>query len=842
MPKQIVVVGSPGCGKTEAATGFVEDWFKHGVDSREIAYLAFTKAAANEAASRIIGEDEQGFDEDVAKRFPYFRTIHSLAYQGLRKEFPDTRLMTTADMKRFGEWSSMDGTFLCDKWEDLAAVYQKLQGGGKTEWDDCIRAYTVSRMSCRTLDQVEQTRVKMSRKAEQSIGQVDASAYLAFVKKYEAYKNDNGLIDFTDMLVHALTKMKPIEGVRHVVIDEAQDLSPICVALCDRLFQNAETTFWAGDEDQCQPAGTMVTLIDDRKVPIESLKVGDRVRSFNRHAAYLTGRPAGHGSGGGVVLGISKRLYTGTLFTVSAGGRQTLATDNHRFLIRWTKEARFGKTCVTYIMQRGSNFRTGWCQLFNIDGKFHLNCRGNNEKADRIWILGVHKDRTEASVHESVVAAKYGIPTVTFEPVNGANHLTRSAIDQIFAEVGNCSTKVRFCLKDHGRSFDFPLYCRGPKARTKTTIMEVVACNLIPEMMAVPVDVGKELPEWVPISLSTKQVEGLEVYGLNIDRFHTYVADDIAVHNCIYLFSGADPKLFIDRYRKADSKVLLRQTHRFGQEVWDLANGVIRKVSERIPKTVFGREGMKHHLSVSGEFEPFIMDKDHEALILHRHVLGCQALSVAYRNAGMPFRNERGDDPLGYGKRVENFRTLNDLADGKMVPGTAATEFITDFVPSRMPDEEGSPKWLVPRGAMKKLNAEPIPGSVNLYDLQNSKMLTPEGVEAIRMRSYNVFEHSEDFEFYHKVLENGYKLVGSNIPVITTIHGSKGRQAEKVVVFSEMSKKCWEDADSEHRLAFVAMTRTKGELQVCAQQTVEWAKENYDYPIRKGLNKKGSNG
>jgi len=528
-------------------TGYTQDWFKSGIDSREIAYLAFTKAAANEAASRIIGGEDDGFDEDIAKRFPYFRTIHSLAYQGLRKEFPDTRLMTTADMKRFGEWSSMDGTFLCDKWEDLATVYQRLQGGGKTEWDDCIRAYTISRMSCRNLDQVEQSKVKISTKAAQSIGQVDISAYLAFVKKYEAYKNDNGLIDFTDMLVHALTKMRPIEGVKHVVIDEAQDLSPICVALCDRLFQNAETCFWAGDEDQA-----------------------------------------------------------------------------------------------------------------------------------------------------------------------------------------------------------------------------------------------------------------------------------------VYVFSGADARLFIDRYEKSH-KIHLRQTHRFGQEVWDKANKVIGQVSHRIPKTIFGKEGMKHHLSVSGTFEPFVG----EALILHRHVAGCQSLSVAYRNAGMPFRNERGDDPLGYGKRVENFRTLNDLADGKAVPGDAATEFITEFVPSKMP---GTSTWLVSRGSMKKLNAQPIPGSVTIHDLQSSKVLTAEGADAIRRRYYNLFKHSEDFEFYHQVLDNGYKLSGPNIPVITTMHGSKGRQAKKVVVFSEMSKRCWEDEDSEHRLAFVAMTRTEGALQICAQQTVDWAKMNYDYPIKKDSN------
>ena len=543
MPKQIVVIGSPGCGKTTAMTRFTDDWFKHGVDSQEIAYLAFTKAAANEAAGRIIGEES--FDEDIAQRFPYFRTIHSLAYRGLTKEFPDMRLMTTADMKRFSQWSSLEGTFVFDKWEDLASVYQKLQGGGKTEWDDCLRAYTISRISCRNAAEVEKARFEVSEKAKKAIGQVDAGAYLAFVAKYETYKNDNGLVDFTDMLVHALTKMKPIEGVRHVVIDEAQDLSPICVALCDRLFENAETCFWAGDEDQA-----------------------------------------------------------------------------------------------------------------------------------------------------------------------------------------------------------------------------------------------------------------------------------------IYIFSGADAKLFINRYNKSDSQIHLQQTHRFGQDVWNEAEKVIQKVTLRIPKTVYGLEGKKSNLSVSGQFEPFVG----EALILHRHVAGCQEIAAIYRNAGMPFRNERGDDPLGSGKRVDNFRTLNDLADGKSVPGIAATEFIREFVPSLMPDKSG--RRLVALGAMKKLKNEAIPGEVTLYDLQNSKLLTSEGAEAIRMRYYNVFDHSEDFEYYHRVIEKGYKLGGKEIPTITTMHGSKGRGSPKVVVFSEMSRKCWDDEDSEHRLAFVAMTRTEGILQICAQQTVDWAKGNYDYPIK----------
>lgn len=550
MPKQIVVIGPPGTGKTTAMVRFTEDWFKNGVDSREIAYLAFTKAAANEAASRIMGEEEG--DDQMAERFPFFRTIHSLAYRGLRREFPDMRLMTTADMKGFSKWSGLEGTFNFDKWEDIAAVYQRIQGGGKTEWDDCLRAYTISRISCRTESELERAKVEMSRKAMLSLDKVDLDdlqwVYQSFIEKYERYKSDNGLVDFTDMLAFALTKMSPINGVRNVVIDEAQDLSPICVALTDRLFQNSEKIYWAGDEDQA-----------------------------------------------------------------------------------------------------------------------------------------------------------------------------------------------------------------------------------------------------------------------------------------IYLFSGADARLFIDRFKKADQTIFLRETHRFGQEIWDLAEIVIRHVSERIPKTVIGMKGRVHDISLRGQFEPFVEN----ALILHRHVAGCQWLSQQYRSDGLPFRNERGDDPLGSHKRIENFRTLNELADGKAVTGPAATEFIADFVPSFIADDQGR-RQLVVRGAMKKLKAESLTGTLNLGDLQRANILTSEGVEAIRMRYYKVFDHSEDFEYFHRVMDNGYKLTGENMPTITTIHGSKGRQSKRVVIFSEMGKKCWQDADSEHRLAFVALTRTEGVLQICAEQTVPWAEHKYDYPVKAG--------
>jgi superfamily I DNA/RNA helicase len=118
-------------------------------------------------------------------------------------------------------------------------------------------------------------------------------------------------------------------------------------------------------------------------------------------------------------------------------------------------------------------------------------------------------------------------------------------------------------------------------------------------------------------------------------------------------------------------------------------------------------------------------------------------------------------------------------------------------------------------------------------DLVQAKLLTEKGADVIRSQDYRTLKHSEDLEFYHRVKENGYSLEGKEIPTITTIHGSKGRQAPSVVVFDETGAKCFDDPDSEHRLAYVASTRTQGELQICAERTVEWAHRRYDYPVPK---------
>jgi len=809
-----VLVGPPGTGKTTAGILIARDWIESGVLQDEVAYLSFTKAAAREAAGRIVDSNDP-----EAERFPYFRTIHSLAYMGLRLARQDLRVITTSDMKKFSKETGYDGVYSVHEWEDIADVLNGMQNSGKTEYDKSMAAYTLTRVLAKSESDINKARLHPASFACRSIGVDDPDVYRAFVKKYEKFKAENGVIDFTDMLEFALLKMPAMDKVERVVIDEAQDLCPLHHEIIRKLFAPSKETWWIGDDDQCQPGSTMVTMEDGSSKPIKDVRKGDRVLSWDQKSQYTLKRE---------VSDVASRLYSGRMIGVSAGTERTEATPNHKFVIRWVNSARFGKTCVTYLMRRGSRWRVGWCQLFNSDGALHLNIRANVERADAVWILGVHKNRTDASVHESVVAASYGLPTVPFRPVNGATHITEESIERIFCEIGDRTDSAIRCLEDHGRDVKWPLIDKvSEKGRHRSTIMEVRACNLIPEMMMVPLPGSSyKDTEWDVIQLDVKDVQKVRVFSLDVERSHTYIANGIITHNCIYRFSGAAPHLFLDRIRTADHRILLRQTHRFGQEIVDFSAKIIRRVKDRVDKEIIGvadRDGFP--VSVGG-FSPVAGN----VLILHRHIAGCQAVAKLYMDAGIPFRNERGKDPLNAPNRLKGWRAIDELSRGMSVHAGLVKTMLDELVPSTA-NMDGEERRLVVHGAKKKMETFTFERS-SLEDLVQIEVLTAAGASAIKNRLYQVMRHGDDLKFYDRVTKNGYSLDGQNVAKITTIHGSKGRQADEVVVFSEMSNRCWQDDQTEHRLAYVAATRTRGNLQVCSERTVDWARTQYNYPLK----------
>ena len=319
-----------------------------------------------------------------------------------------------------------------------------------------------------------------------------------------------------------------------IFVDECQDLTLAQLRLVQSALHQDGRILAVGDPAQCHPPGVMVTTTEG-SVPIEQLdRTRHRIRPWDRNAQRVVGARA---------FDIGTRHFDGELVIVQAAGATLPSTPTHKFLCRWSD--RTARTCVTYLMWRPDlGYRVGWCQLFNKSGTFHLGHRARIEDAERTWILKAHKGRTEASLYESYVAATYGLPTMTFEPVHGAIHLTTEAITQFFTSLNREEQDARGvrCLTAHGLDTELPIYpWPGKHIRDhqgRPTYFKCYAVNLIPEMMLIPTD--QETNHWAPIQAVPRCHYVGPVYSLDVDENHTYVANGLVTLNSIYGWRGAD--------------------------------------------------------------------------------------------------------------------------------------------------------------------------------------------------------------------------------------------------------------------------------------------------------------
>lgn len=287
--------------------------------------------------------------------------------------------------------------------------------------------------------------------------------------------------------------------------------------------------------EPCQPAGTMVRT-PDGEVPIEKLKPGDRVLSWDSYS----GAVKGYRNGAYPVLTAS-RHYDGTLYGVTVGDKRTWTTDNHEFSVRFNPNAR--KNYCTYLMRRGDRWRVGIARAYDAR-QFGLKTRFNQEQADEVWLIAMHEDKTAAQVYEQILTVKYGIPYTVWDTsrmAKGAKR-TEEQIAQIYDALD--ADKMREgalrLLHDHHRSERFPfINAESKRARFSTrSTARVAACNLVPELMQVPVPTEPAKQpnfEWQGITEIAHQTEySGEVYSLGVATHGHYIADGIITHNCWY--------------------------------------------------------------------------------------------------------------------------------------------------------------------------------------------------------------------------------------------------------------------------------------------------------------------
>jgi superfamily I DNA/RNA helicase len=225
------VVGPPGTGKTFTLMQRIEELLAAGLGPDDICYCSFTKAAILEAKRRV--EELFGFPDD---QVPYFGTLHSLAFRrlGLRRD----------DVLSSKEWQSFceERGLGYSEQKDAGPDDDPFEPVGDEEGDIYRRFYDWARNCLLPLD------IAVN-EFEPSSMNWDRGRALWFCREFEAYKKTLGRWDFPDMLIEAHAS-EWVPPVRVLILDEAQDLSPLQQRVWKRWAKQIPEVILGYDPDQ----------------------------------------------------------------------------------------------------------------------------------------------------------------------------------------------------------------------------------------------------------------------------------------------------------------------------------------------------------------------------------------------------------------------------------------------------------------------------------------------------------------------------------------------------------------------------------------------------------------
>src|SRR6185437_15056160 len=110
---------------------------------------------------------------------------------------------------------------------------------------------------------------------------------VAFYADYDAQCNREGVVDFAELLLRTFEMMtRNLDLLHHyqnrfryILVDEFQDTNKLQYKWIKLLAGSNGCVFAVGDDDQCVPEGTLVTMADGRCKPVEDVRRGDQVLS-----------------------------------------------------------------------------------------------------------------------------------------------------------------------------------------------------------------------------------------------------------------------------------------------------------------------------------------------------------------------------------------------------------------------------------------------------------------------------------------------------------------------------------------------------------------------------------
>ena len=331
-----VILGSPGCGKTSRCLDLIGEELGAGTLPTRIAFVAFTKAAAREAKTRLWGQHGLG---EIQTR--WVRTIHSAALGLLG--VPRENVMGDGWWRQFGErhgyvFSPQSHT-----------PYQCQWGLADRASSDPLRSAHDWGRNCLIPSGEVASRYPGSN--------VSPDQLRVYIERLDRFKDEHQLVDFCGLLESVLDQgLSPEVDV--VFVDEAQDLAPLQIAVVESWCKNVEKVFVAGDDDQAlfsfqgADADWLGTLAGENKtevlersfrVPELAHSLAQRVIRQNQGRVAKQYLPA-------QVPGSLRRLPLNVALKVAGASRSAFVLVRNRKFIR-SIAGEFLRQGVAYIVE-----------------------------------------------------------------------------------------------------------------------------------------------------------------------------------------------------------------------------------------------------------------------------------------------------------------------------------------------------------------------------------------------------------------------------------------------------------------------------------------------------------
>ena len=506
---------------------------------------------------------------------------------------------------------------------------------------------------------------------------------------------------------------------RHVLVDEFQDTNAIQYKWLMLLAGSEGLPFVVGDDDQCLPAGIQVTMGNGAKRAIENIAAGDFVMSSygagDFRPARVTDRFAKHRDGqlvclhlrSGAVLkstpehvhfagyvlgetpqtyflclmhkeGVGFRLGTSQVYAQGqakpmVGFKQralqeradalwiirTHASENEARIDEEVTSLRFGlPTCPFDATHLGRIFSA----LDTLDSaerlleeggldiaRPHHQPQGRNSNRRNIVITLCGDKRGSSPMHRISVAGVNLKDRAVLEAMGLSVRVAKAdggswryeTVRADFGELMSIARTIRerldgrFVLQGHILERSLPF---------------VTAASIRPGMV-MAVDSGK----FDVVERIERENYASEVYDINVERTHNFVAGGVVTHNSIYRWRGARVENLTQFTRDYPAAVLykLEQNYRSTGTILKVANALISNNSGRLGKTLWtsGEDGerVKIYAAFNERDEAdFVVNRirewvanggaRREVAVLYRSNAQSRVFEEAFMNARMPYR------------------------------------------------------------------------------------------------------------------------------------------------------------------------------------------------------------